>query len=921
VTEVQAHQLLHGYRGGHGQIAASVKLTDRDSELITRLSDLSGSLSSGLRLDTYLTVYPLPSRRFFAAARTWPDPEAPRAGCVVTHTLLIPVEFWATFTNVRSVNGFFRNPHAAPEYDFSEPFDLLSEMDGLPLDNAEIDVTASKTFVSRYFGRGLRPIVWFNAGEPEEYLWRLLEHLWPKLRCAFSCCTLSLQQRTLEEGPFDLLFAPSAVYSRFTKLSPEHLIEPALGRKGKQMVVEPWCQYWAEAFFSPKRGLPSSEREIPIWTELTEDPTAVRKLSLVHELRLRAAQSSTAGVGAIDVVESLAGDPGVAVPLKRLVLTDAIKAAAAAQTPEDALTSLRLIDDRLRRESFRNLADESSQRLTSAVAQVTKREPEAALQAGGTWLEESIAGTESAFVQGMILGLRGLANSNPSGLTILRSYPAVAAEIFRLEPTFAATYLQVGGDAAPRVLASWLSSTRDAETLRLVRDSVLPLLQRSDDEELLSALLRDLRGEDVKQTLNVLSDISNGFSNQTTQHVVAEQISSAYPELVREWASETRNWSSGISAIVASTYPASRHGFDELLEQSRLTAGRKAEVLAVKIRDQSSGTYPYWLREIASKDVRLVSTLVLAGPDRSDTVEGALSRLLSEVPDLPLAKSLEVLGAVLTFDSRPVFPQLLDSVMRSVITCYVADGTDTPETQEFVNSPKAIGWFQNVSGNRLSALLTQGCYAGPPAVARAWKWIAKAPRTLYQRRSPVLPELCDPLLRYARQSFLEHGQDSFLQVLRRSRSESDSEVGQALSAKMLRFALDNLGLPLGAVVAEAFGDVYAAAIEKNGRTSSIFSIFSILFGSDDWDRGKDLRISLVDAFLRSNWPPGDLAVAASNAGILRKIFKRLHRKSRGDDYIRTMLQDLSQRNDPGVSKIKEHLEALVAAPNFYEEWD
>ena len=73
-------------------------------------------------------------------------------------------------------------------------------------------------------------------------------------------------------------------------------------------------------------------------------------------------------------------------------------------------------------------------------------------------------------------------------------------------------------------------------------------------------------------------------------------------------------------------------------------------------------------------------------------------------------------------------------------------------------------------------------------------------------------------------------------------------------------------------------------------------------------------------FLRSNWPPGDLAVAASNAGILRKIFKRLHRKSRDDDYIRTMLQDLSQRNDPGVSKIKEHLEALVAAPNFYEEW-
>jgi hypothetical protein len=139
-----------------------------------------------------------------------------------------------------------------------------------------------------------------------------------------------------------------------------------------------------------------------------------------------------------------------------------------------------------------------------------------------------------------------------------------------------------------------------------------------------------------------------------------------------------------------------------------------------------------------------------------------------------------------------------------------------------------------------------------------------------------------------------------------------------MSAKLLRFALDNVQFPLGAVVAEAFADVYAEAIEKNTRSPSIFSM---LFGSYDWDKGKDLRVSLVDSFLRSSWAPGDLAVAASNAGILRKIFKRLRRKSRGDDYIRSMLQDLSQRSDPGAFKVREHLEALVATPHFYEEWD
>src|SRR4029078_193612 len=60
----------------------------------TRLSDLSGSLSANLSFDSYLTVYPLPSGEYFAVARTWPDPGAPRAGCVLTHTLLVPEAEW-----------------------------------------------------------------------------------------------------------------------------------------------------------------------------------------------------------------------------------------------------------------------------------------------------------------------------------------------------------------------------------------------------------------------------------------------------------------------------------------------------------------------------------------------------------------------------------------------------------------------------------------------------------------------------------------------------------------------------------------------------------------------------------------------------------------------------------------------------------
>jgi hypothetical protein len=169
-----------------------------------------------------------------------------------------------------------------------------------------------------------------------------------------------------------------------------------------------------------------------------------------------------------------------------------------------------------------------------------------------------------------------------------------------------------------------------------------------------------------------------------------------------------------------------------------------------------------------------------------------------------------------------------------------------------------------------------------------------------------------------RRSFPQGVQDSFNKMLKRSRTEAGVEVRQMLSGKMLRFALDNTRFPLGAVVAEAFADVYAIAIRKDGRPPSFLSA---LFGAYDWDRGKDLRVSLVDAFQRSTWAPGDLAVAASNAGILSKIFKRLHRITKGDDYIKSMLQDLSQRNDPNLLKVTDHLTSLAMNPDFYEEWD
>jgi hypothetical protein len=870
----KAHQLLHGYRGGHGQLSASVKLASRDSELVTRLSDLSGSLSSGSQIDPYITAYPLPSGEFFAIARTWPDLAAARAGCVLTHTILIPLDSWAALKNIHAIDRQFTNPRSNPDYKYTDPIDLLLDgVDGSSAKELKVDVAASRAFVSRYFGQGVRPVVWFNAVNPEEHLWRLLEHLWPQLRCMFSCCTYSLQPRLLQDRPFDLLFAPPYVFSRFTKLSPDHLIEAGVDRKGAPPQTEPWCEYWAKALFSRQRDLPSGEHDLPLWSELGDDPGAARKLYLVHEMQSRAAQSPMAGVGAMDLVESLARDADAAVPLKRMILKSAVEAASSASDVHDALTTMHLIEDRLGREAFRNLSGEFKSELELAVARWTAQEPMAAIEAS-EGPEGNMAEAQSAFNRGVLRGLHEFVAQDSARLGSLSNHAGMALRLLNLEPGLAASYLQTSGESAPLVLTGWLTDMKDPEVLRTVRRSILPILNGDEPDELLSALLRDLAEEDVSETLDDLSHSSNGFSSPLVLRVVIDRVCNAYPLQVRQWARKEKDWKNGVSEAVAATFSDSRHGFSELLSEPGFGQRQRAEVLARMLGRYSQTGSPYWLREMIAQDSRLVESLVTVPPPISENVEESLCKLLTEGIEVSLSGSDNVVKAIRNFEGRRVFPWLVDIMMRGILANYVSEGLQTQETLAFSKTTDADNWLRQVTGAQLSKLLVRGYSAKSADVSRAWNWLSSASAALYQRRDTVLPEVFEALIAHTRQNFGMGVELDILSVLRRAKTESPFDVRQAMAARSLRFGFDNIRLPLGAVTAESFADVYSVASKNNSRPPSFLSVF---FWSYDWDRGKELRVALVDAFLRSDWMPADLAIAAERAGILGKIFKRVRK--------------------------------------------
>jgi hypothetical protein len=220
---VALHQVVHGYDRGHGLLAGSITLSARDLDLVTRLSDLSGQLTDERDFHPYLTLYPLPSRIFYAVARTWLDPLADRSGCVLTHTLLVPLDAWATCRYPSALDDLLRPPGRDNLAPYSRTVSWIPAI-GTSMPHPGASPAFSPTFAQRYFLEGIRPIVWLAEPSADQVAWPIVTFLWPTLRSVFTCCTLAFQQRDHEDHPFDLLFSPPSATARFSGLSKQHIV-------------------------------------------------------------------------------------------------------------------------------------------------------------------------------------------------------------------------------------------------------------------------------------------------------------------------------------------------------------------------------------------------------------------------------------------------------------------------------------------------------------------------------------------------------------------------------------------------------------------------------------------------------------------------------------------------------------------------
>lgn len=208
-------QLLHGYSGGHRQLAASIRLPSLAESVAVELSDLSGS-AVVQALMPYLTGYPLPEAKFYALAMTWAATEMPRPGSVWTHTLLIPEAQVVKARSFVSLLGLFRKPT------LNSPLAVYGQPIAWPIDDGEPDmdphdIKHAIDVVSALYAQPSRLRV-LTASSSGEYVRPILgawRQQWPSLRLRFTFCTGAFAPRRLLDDPFMLeVVPPQSTYSR-----------------------------------------------------------------------------------------------------------------------------------------------------------------------------------------------------------------------------------------------------------------------------------------------------------------------------------------------------------------------------------------------------------------------------------------------------------------------------------------------------------------------------------------------------------------------------------------------------------------------------------------------------------------------------------------------------------------------------------
>jgi len=502
---------------------------------------------------------------------------------------------------------------------------------------------------------------------------------------------------------------------------------------------------------------------------------------------------------------------------------------------------------------------------------------------------------------------------------MLNEVPDLGADIFRTDSETAATIVRAlsGDPGMTASLVEWLGAIQNREARAAVRRATIDKVHLGAPP-LLVELLRDLRAGEVERILESLCARSGRYAEPSIRNVIVETVAPIHRQETRQWAQAVPEWNCAIAEIFAATFPGTSAGLTELIEETdQITNWQRGEALAWFLCKTGSGRLPLWIVDYASATTSLLSALLPREESLTDVRQVQIERFLSASPRIPVETSPSILGAILGSENSRYYERLVGLTMQSLLPAYVAGAINEPTARAFQEHPSVDRWFTTVHVHELQRLIAGTAHRSKMQWFNAWHWITIAPVTVFARSRELLPALIADLIRGTSPPWAPEIADMWAHILRRAGAEGAGSRGRLqLEAQGLKFAFSNPHLPVSSVVVEGFLDVYRAVIDSYGTPSEV----SVLFSSFDWDKGGELRRMLVDAFVSSEWPPGDLLLAAPDDALIRKLFKRLVRTKSGERFARAALDDAEKRLHSRIASTVRNWRAMLQRPDFYEAW-
>ena len=870
MSRTTVHQQFHGYRKGHQLLSASLVLDTPDQDVVNRLSDLTGRLRPGELFDPYLTTYPLPSRAYYVVARTFQDLEAPRSGCVLTRSLLVPMDAWVELADldwllailVRVEKGEEALPRDKPTGE-SLPPSMVS-------DERMVDLVHAL-----FLGDG-RPIVVFDAPEAELIATRLLVALWPTLRRGFSLCTLALGPRRLGDRDFDLVFAPLSVQSRFSGEGIRRIgVRGSLPSETVHHLAAPTAK---RIFHSDEPSLAAPDVLALLNEHELSDRAAVRLVLRWEELASRAKKTPTAVLGMLDILNARGGPGSQGWESLLPALATALDLATVDSSPRESWDFLFALAAKVK---WDTAPAPLARNLEGAVRSLARAGPEEALgvldgltadvRAPATVLKEFGDGVaESSAFEGLSDCLNRL---NPDLLLRL-----VAAS----DRLGEALVIAMNADASRwlDILVHMLKG-EDEDARQRVRRRLFFLVDDSVAAETIPSMLVDVAGAELAGLTVELADRGKFRSQPFCSAFARAARNSGSVDVVRD-AVASQSGSTEGDAFLLEITEFTRADLEWLLD---LNDGALAGRLLTALLSDADAIHIQSLLSTRTRTHRVVSALHSALPASASQIARILT--LDLMPD---GAGLDVGFEVVSMQPEEGRQSLETWLLREMLSAApLGDARLAHALAEFGSE---------LTPDELVAAATASSI-GPRRVSENLEALNAAPQGVRDGVVRVVDVLSRHLVDRRWGRLDEAAYRAWAAMLTDAAVDRVRRVEATSTA--LDFALRHSSHPVSSLVVASFPTVYRELPKRKklGMGSEVFFFYPYywLSSKKPKDARRELIDDLVSAYLRSSWPPADLIITALKADAAARVVKHVRKRFSGARYLERIGKDAQRLDD------------------------